>query len=45
MIESFIHQTLPSRVVFGAGSVSRLPEEVIAAGLTRVLMLCSRNRR
>jgi len=29
------------RVVFGAGSLSRLPDEVAAPGPTRVLVRCS----
>src|SRR4051794_41937535 len=29
------------RVVFGAGSLAKLPDEVEALGLTRVLVLCS----
>jgi maleylacetate reductase len=29
------------RVVFGPGSITRLPDEVAALGLTRVLVLCS----
>src|SRR4051812_50187719 len=29
------------RVVFGAGSLANLPDEVAALGLTRVLVLCS----
>ncbi|WNV77078.1 maleylacetate reductase [Geodermatophilus sp. DSM 44513] len=41
MIAPFTHQSLPMRVVFGAGSLARLPDEVGALGLTRVLVLCS----
>ena len=41
MIRSFSYQALPMRVVFGAGSLTRLPDEVQALGLTRVLVLCS----
>ncbi|WP_138735194.1 iron-containing alcohol dehydrogenase, partial [Modestobacter excelsi] len=41
MIAPFSYQALPMRVVFGAGSLARLPEEVAALGLTRVLVLCS----
>ena len=41
MIGSFTYEALPMRVVFGAGSLARLPEEVAALGLTRVLVLCS----
>jgi maleylacetate reductase len=41
MIRPFTYQALPMRVVFGAGSLARLPDEVEALGLTRVLVLCS----
>jgi maleylacetate reductase len=38
---SFTYQALPMRVTFGIGAVRRLPDEVAALGLTRVLVLCS----
>ena len=41
MIRPFTYQALPMRVVFGAGSLATLPDEVAALGLTRVLVLCS----
>ena len=41
MIAPFTYQALPMRVVFGAGSLADLPDEVAALGLTRVLVLCS----
>ena len=41
MIRPFTYQALPMRVVFGAGSLGKLPDEVDALGLTRVLVLCS----
>ncbi|MGY1763771.1 maleylacetate reductase [Geodermatophilus sp. SYSU D00779] len=41
MIRPFTYQALPMRVVFGAGSLASLPDEVEALGLTRVLVLCS----
>jgi maleylacetate reductase len=41
VIRPFTYQALPMRVVFGAGSLAKLPEEVAALGLTRVLVLCS----
>jgi maleylacetate reductase len=41
MIAPFTYQALPMRVVFGAGSLARLPDEVEALRLTRVLVLCS----
>jgi maleylacetate reductase len=41
VIRPFTYQALPMRVVFGAGSLANLPDEVAALGLTRVLVLCS----
>jgi maleylacetate reductase len=41
VIGSFTFEALPMRVVFGAGSLAQLPDEVAALGLTRVLVLCS----
>jgi maleylacetate reductase len=41
VIAPFVHQSLPMRVVFGPGSISRLPDEVDVLGLGRVLVLCS----
>ena len=41
MIEPFTYSALPMRVVFGAGALAKLPDEVAALGLTRVLVLCS----
>lgn len=40
-MRAFTYDALPMRVVFGPGSLARLPEEVAALGLTRVLVLCS----
>ena len=41
MTHSFTYQALPMRVMFGIGALRRLPDEVAALGLTRVLVLCS----
>jgi maleylacetate reductase len=41
VIRPFTYEALPMRVVFGAGSLAQLPDEVAALGLTRVLVLCS----
>jgi maleylacetate reductase len=41
VIGSFMYEALPMRVVFGAGSLAQLPDEVAALGLTSVLVLCS----
>ena len=37
----FIYQSLPSRVVFGAGSIQRLPAEIEQLGAHKVLILCT----
>lgn len=37
----FVHDALPMRVRFGAGSVSELPDEIDLLGLDRVVVLCS----
>jgi maleylacetate reductase len=41
MTRSFTYAALPMRVVFGPGALAKLPDEVEALGLTRVLILCS----
>ncbi|WP_199589296.1 maleylacetate reductase [Blastococcus sp. TF02A-26] len=41
MIAPFTYEALPMRVLFGAGSLDRLPAEVDRLGLDRVLVLCS----
>jgi maleylacetate reductase len=41
VIRPFTYQALPMRVVFGAGALTKLPDEVAALGLDRVLVLCS----
>ena len=41
MTHSFTYQALPMRVTFGIGALRRLPDEVAALGLIRVLVLCS----
>jgi maleylacetate reductase len=38
-MSSFTYDALPGRVVFGVGSVERLPEEVERVGASRVLMV------
>lgn len=44
MTRRFTFTALPMRVRFGAGSLAQLPEEVAGLGLTRVLVLCSREQ-
>jgi len=41
VIRDFTYQALPMRVVFGPGALGKLPDEVTALGLSRVLVLCS----
>jgi maleylacetate reductase len=41
----FTYQALPGRVVFGAGSLAKLPEEVERLGATRALVLSGPGRR
>jgi maleylacetate reductase len=41
VITPFRYEALPMRVVFGAGSLAKLTDEVDALGLARVLVLCS----
>jgi maleylacetate reductase len=41
VIRAFTYRALPMRVVFGAGALARLPDEVASLGLSRVLVLCS----
>ena len=38
----FVYNALPARVVFGAGTLHRLPEEVKRLGCNRALVLCTR---
>ena len=40
-MREFRYEALPMRVLFGPGSVRRLPEDLSALGLRRVLVLCS----
>lgn len=41
MWDEFVHESLPMRVVFGAGTSARLGDEVDRLGLHRVLVLCT----
>ncbi|HEY2844400.1 MAG TPA: maleylacetate reductase, partial [Bryobacteraceae bacterium] len=41
----FVYEALPSRVIFGAGSLQKLPEEIDKLGATRALVLCSPEQR
>lgn len=42
---AFTYQSLPGRVVFGTGSLQRLPEEIERLGARRVLVLCTPGQR
>jgi len=42
---SFVYQTQPSRVIFGAGCVSRLPEEIERLGSSKALVLSTPEQR
>ncbi len=44
-MKSFVYQNLPSRVVFGAGSLAQLPSEMDALGAVRALVLCTPEQR
>lgn len=41
MLQSFVYEVQPARVVFGSATSARLPEEVERLGLRRVLILCT----
>jgi maleylacetate reductase len=41
----FVYQGLPSRVVFGAGSLDQLPQAIEAMGARRALVLCTPEQR
>ena len=42
---SFVYQSLPSRVVFGAGCLEKLPEEIRRLGLAKALVLSTPEQR
>src|SRR5690242_8491666 len=41
VVNAFVYNANPGRVIFGAGTLSRLPAEVERLGLTRVLVLAT----
>ena len=45
MTERFVYNGLPSRVVFGAGTLAELPAEVERLGMVRALILTTPTRR
>ncbi len=44
-MRSFIYQSQPARVIFGANSLARLPEEIQRLGAARALVLCTPEQR
>lgn len=40
---AFVHQSYPTRVVFGAGTIACLGDEIARLGMRRVLILCTRS--
>jgi maleylacetate reductase len=44
-MRAFVFSTHPARVVFGAGSLARLADEVAALGVKRALVLCTPEQR
>ncbi|QBK03534.1 maleylacetate reductase [Hylemonella gracilis] len=44
-MNSFIYTAQPARVVFGAGALSQLGEEIAALGATKALVLCTPEQR
>jgi len=45
MSPPFVYEALASRVVFGVGSLQKLPEEVDKLGAARALVLCTPEQR
>lgn len=41
-MENFIYTSTPSRVIFGQGKVSTLPQEAEALGVSKCLILCTK---
>jgi len=41
----FVYQSLPARVVFGVGSLGKLPEEIARMGAERALILSTPEQR
>jgi maleylacetate reductase len=44
MLDRFVYSTPKTRVVFGNGTVRELPAEAQLAGMSRILVLCSKGR-
>jgi maleylacetate reductase len=44
-MNAFVYQASAARVIFGAGTLARLPDEVAQLGATRALVLCTPEQR
>lgn len=44
-MEHFVYSSYPSRVIFGSGTLTRLPEEIERLGLKRVIVLATPQQR
>jgi maleylacetate reductase len=44
-MNAFVYQASAARVIFGAGTLARLPDEVARLGATRALVLCTPEQR
>jgi maleylacetate reductase len=44
-MQGFVYQSAPSRVVFGAGALAQLPDEVVRLGAQRALVLTTPEQR
>ncbi|HVK32942.1 MAG TPA: maleylacetate reductase [Burkholderiaceae bacterium] len=44
-MQAFVYQAPATRVIFGPGTLARLPEEVARLGATRALVLCTPEQR
>jgi len=43
-MDTFIYTSTPSRVIFGQGKVATLPEEISRLGVSRCLVLCTKQQ-
>ena len=44
-MQDFVYQSPPMRVVFGAGTLRQLPDELSRLGVTRALVLATASSR
>lgn len=45
MVDCFVHESLPTRVLFGSGSTARLSDELERLDVKRALILCTHSQR